>query len=224
MISFIVPTLWKSEKIHESVTSFLLHNTYGAEFIIIDNASSDYMHKGITVVKPDRDLYVNAAWNLGVRMAKHDVVCLLNDDITFNFKTLFNNLSSLLYENPNFGIIAFDQTNFTSSINNDEDVLSLIKTTTRGLGFGCMMIMRKHNYVHIPETMLVFSGDDYLYYYNYNLKDNECYNIHNFKCIGEFSATSKNMDELLQKEANIFQDEIQILNIKYKNHEHSLHI
>lgn len=217
MISFIVPTLWKSEHIHSSVRSFLEHNTYGAEFIIIDNANSDYMHPGITVVKPNVNKYVNPAWNLGVRMAKHKVVCLLNDDLTFNFKTLFNNLQSLLEINPNFGIIAFDQMNFTQTLNDNNDKLSLVETDIRGLGFGCMMIMMKDMYISIPETMSVFSGDDYLYYYHNDLCRNKCYNIDNFKAIGQFSATSKNLDELMQIEANVFQDEIRKLNISFKN-------
>lgn len=212
MISFIVPTLWKSQYVHQSVDNFLINNKFGAEFIIIDNTCSDYIHQGITVVKPDKNLYVNPAWNLGVRMAKHDVVCLLNDDLTFNFKTFFNNLQDLLKTNPNFGIIAFDQTNFYKEINKDGDKLHLIEAPGRGLGFGCMMTIMKSQYIPIPESMTVFSGDDYLYYYHHNVCGNKCYLIDNFKAVGELSATSRGLDELVQIEANMFQKEIQKLN------------
>ena len=37
MISFIVPTLWKANKIHDSVTSFIDANIPESEFIIINN-------------------------------------------------------------------------------------------------------------------------------------------------------------------------------------------
>lgn len=93
MISFIVPTMWKSkDTLYNMLYAYKKANIPNAEFILIDNSRGCYIDTEITVLIPKENLYVNKAWNIGVEIAKNNIVCLLNDDIEINFETIKNNL------------------------------------------------------------------------------------------------------------------------------------
>jgi hypothetical protein len=215
VISFIVPTLWKSEKIHESKTQFLEADIPNSEFIVIDNAASDKnivtVGKIITV-ETGHNIGVNPAWNLGVEIAKNNLICLLNDDITFNFKTLKNNLTSLEVSSAEC-FVGFDANeNFSDTLNEDFDKFHFKKATCRTLGFGCMMIFSKKNYIHIDERMKIFCGDDLLYWWNKDKHDRTIYTITNLKATGDLSVTSKSYEEQhMQHDVDIFQEVVRNL-------------
>jgi len=211
MISFIVPTLWKCDKIIESINSFIDAKIPDAEFIIIDNANSDFNDKDIICLKQKTNIGVNPAWNLGVQTSKNNLVCLLNDDITFNFKTLKNNIDRIA-EICNNTMIGFDaNTNFAESLNEDNDIFGFTEAPCRTLGFGCMMFINKNNYIHIDERMKVYCGDDLLYWWNKDKHQRTIYNINNLKSTGYLSYTSKDYEHVMHPEVDIFQEVIRNL-------------
>lgn len=213
MISIIVPTLWQSDCIYETIRDFKYSQVEGVELIIIDNANRDYHEDGVTIVKQTENIFVNPAWNLGVEMAKNDTICLLNDDITINLKTLFNNISRF----PEYGIVGFDANrNLTQTLNPDDDVWELEEATCRSLGFGCMMIMPKAHYEPIPSDLKIYFGDDMLYWLNKDFFKRKIYNIKNLKSMGELSKTSKPYEPQLQVEVHHFDRIINELQQKYK--------
>lgn len=220
MISIIIPTLWKSEKIIESIKQFIESDIKNSELIIIDNLGKEnYLieNDNIIFLKQENNIGVNKAWNIGVEQSKNDLICLLNDDITFNFKTLKNNLENIK-EITNTSFIGFDaNTNFSDNLNLDDDIFELIESPCRTLGFGCLMIFNKKNYIKIDERLKIFFGDDLLYYFNKNLNNRTIYNIKNLKSTGELSKTSKDYEYLLQEEVKYF-DKI-INEINYNNNE-----
>ena len=89
MISFIVPTMWKSkDTLYNMLDSYKEAKIPNAEFILIDNSHEFYLEPEITILIPKENLYVNKSWNIGVEIAKNNIVCLLNDDIEINFQTI----------------------------------------------------------------------------------------------------------------------------------------
>jgi hypothetical protein len=213
MISIIIPTLWQSDCIYETIRDFKYSQVEGTELIIIDNANSDYCEDGVTIVKQQENIFVNPAWNLGVSLAKNDTICLLNDDITINLKTLFNNVSRF----PEYGMIGFDANrNLTQTLNQDDEVWELEEATCRSLGFGCMMIMPKTHYEPIPSDLKIYFGDDMLYWLNNDHFKHDVYNISNLKAFGELSKTSKPYEPQLQVEVHHFDRIINELQQKYK--------
>ncbi len=215
MISIIIPTLWKSDMIYETIRDFKQSKVPGAELIIIDNLNSAYKadDKDIVVVKPSTNIFVNPAWNLGVAISINDTICLLNDDIAINLKTLYANISRF----PEYGMIGFDANrNLTQTLNNDDEVWELEETTCRSLGFGCMMIMPKAHYEPIPSDLKIYFGDDMLYWLNKDFFKRRVYNIKNLKATGELSKTSKPYESQLQVEVHHFDRTINELQQKYK--------
>ena len=216
MISFIVPTLWKCDKINESIDQFYDFNVDNAEFIIIDNLNNTphqvNINWGYTISSyQTHNIGVNPAWNLGVKLAKNDLICLLNDDLTFNFQTLKNNLDSIAEICDN-GIIGFDaNTNFSPTLNQDNDVFDFIEAPCRTLGFGCMMIMHKKHYIQIDERMKIYCGDDLLYWWNKDKHQRTVYNIQNLQSTGYLSITSKDYEDVMQSEVDIFQEVVRYL-------------
>ena len=214
MISIIIPTLWQSDCIYETIRDFKYSQVEGVELIIIDNANSDYDEEGVTFVRQTENIFVNPAWNLGVEMAKNDTICLLNDDITINLKTLFNNIPHF----PEYGMIGFDANrNLTQTLNVDDEIWELEETTCRSLGFGCMMIMPKAHYEPIPSDLKIYFGDDMLYWLNKDYFKRKVYNIKNLKSTGELSKTSRPYEPQLQVEVHHFDKAIQQLQQKYNN-------
>ena len=86
MISYIIPTLWKSDSIYDTINQFMDLKDNKAELIIIDNTNSDitYSDKRVKVCKMEQNQYVNPSWNIGVDLSSNDQVAIINDDITFN--------------------------------------------------------------------------------------------------------------------------------------------
>lgn len=211
MISFIVPTMWKSkDTLYNMLYAYKKANIPNAEFILIDNSRGCYLDTEITVLIPKENLYVNKAWNIGVEIAKNNIVCLLNDDIEINFETIKNNLEAI--NNLDFGIIGFHSNkNLGIELNNNTDTFDFKEAECRYLGFGCMMFIRKENYIKIDERLRIFFGDDLLYWWNRDKNGRKIYIIDNLKALGSLSATSTSYNDEIQLELPYFEAEIRRL-------------
>lgn len=211
MISFIVPTMWKSkDTLFNMLDSYKEANIPNAEFILIDNSHECYLEPEITILIPKENLFVNKSWNIGVQLAKNDIVCLLNDDIEINFQTIKNNIEAI--NNLDFGIIGFDANkNLGTERNDDTDIFEFKEAECRYLGFGCMMFIRKENYIKIDERLRIFFGDDLLYWWNRDKNDRKIYIIDNLKALGSLSATSATYNSEIQIELPYFDEVIRNL-------------
>ena len=211
MISFIVPTMWKSkDTLYNMLDSYKEAKIPNAEFILIDNVHGCYLEPEITILIPKENLYVNKSWNIGVELAKNNIVCLLNDDIEINFQTIKNNIEAI--NNLDFGIIGFDANrNLKTERNEDADTFEFKEAECRYLGFGCMMFIRKENYIKIDERLRIFFGDDLLYWWNRDKNKRPIYIIDNLKALGELSLTSKDYNDEIQVELPYFDEVIRNL-------------
>lgn len=158
--SIIIPTLWKSERIHQLLLD-LIKCEFVDEIILIDNANRffDYYEAldKVKLVKVDENIYVNPAWNLGVSLAKNSNIGILNDDINFKTEGVFDFIAQHIHK----GIIGQCCSNYDPI---DRGLpMEIEKIDFRTSGWGCMLFIKKENYLNIPEDLLIACGDDYLF-------------------------------------------------------------
>ncbi len=190
MISIVIPTLWKAKEIYETIISFKKYNNIGAELIIIDNANSTFQDLSLTVVKPQENIGVNPAWNIGSILAKHEHILFLNDDLTINFKLFFNFVKTL--DNLDYGLITLDKTLLAVlETNNDSDILKIEPCESKFSGFGCFMIIKKKLYPIVPPEFKIFFGDFYFHFVLENVLKLPILYIKGLKTKGRISVTSK---------------------------------
>jgi glycosyltransferase involved in cell wall biosynthesis len=225
MISIIIPTLWNSPCIHQTIESFLNSSfKKDSEIIIIDNSNSDYVSPDanyIKVIKMEQNIFVNPAWNLGVDLSENKHICLLNDDIHFNMNTFLLNFNKLIYQpNIDYGMIAIDPETFSFSedLNIDNDILELGKVTQRGAGFGMMMILKKEYYEPISDDFKIYFGDDILWLINDTILKRKSFYFKGLKIKGQMSATSSKYESTyLQEEFKHWEKNVQKIIKKYGN-------
>lgn len=152
MFTVIIPTMWRSE-----YTPKLLNDLNNCpevgEIILIENTpEGENKVVGKTrYISQGRNIYVNPAWNWGVREAKYENICICNDDVNF---------STSVFRSPYIrvqGVVGMASDNYYV-----ESDLSLETFDKRPWGWGCLIFTKKSLYKPIPEDLLIACGDDYL--------------------------------------------------------------
>lgn len=159
MFSIVIPTCWFAEEIIESIKQ-LEECTLVDDIIIIDNNVNDrpyFLHnEKLRIFSQYKNIYVSEAWNTGVRLAKNNNICLLNDDIILN-DAIFEFISRC----DNYGLIGLEQSSIVEipcSIN-----LELKQCDDIHVGYGCCMFIHKTNYINIPADIKVLYSDNFLF-------------------------------------------------------------
>ena len=170
MISYIIPTLWKSPNIYKLIEGFESIDDDDAELIIINNdiqvVNFKPTDKRIKVFQMDENQFVNPSWQIGFDYSTQDKIAILNDDIIFNVKRFHE------------FIIASDakaicMTNW-NRINKDLDTWELVSNgspNARPAGGGQLMMVNRENWPTLPYNMKLWHGDDVIYYYNTLVKN-----------------------------------------------------
>ena len=168
-ISVVIPTLQRDVETLNNLVSTLVNDAMVDEILIIDNSLQNYSfnNEKVRVIVPQENLFVNPSWNLGVREARNEYVCLANDDIRIP-----NNFCTKVLENfsDDFGVVGMDNAYVTNTRNKDNKVVIDINKVElndsrevnfkpvkyRTHNFGIMMFFKKENYVEIPEDLKIF--------------------------------------------------------------------
>lgn len=156
--SVIIPTLQKSVRLLPLVQSYCLHPLVG-EVVIVNNASQplQFRHPKVRVLQQRQNIFVNPAWNLGAREARFPFLLISNDDLTIDTRML--DAAARLLRLP-VGMIGPAR----SSIRRPRKTLPWVFPVYRRTpGFGTLMFMRAVSYVPIPEDLLIWSGDRWLF-------------------------------------------------------------
>lgn len=158
-ITVIVPTLWIVDDFPSYIASVASLSVVG-EVLIVDNAQNravQIQHPKIRILPQERNIYVNPAWNLGVKQAKYEIICLLNDDLKV-LPQFFAQAMSLLVDQQDLkiGLIGLDWERSLGP--SGYRVIS----QRDGAAFGCFMMMRRSDYRKIPGALKIWHGDDYL--------------------------------------------------------------
>lgn len=201
------------------ILSQLLENLYQdpmvEEIILINNCSLSYkipvipLNNKLLIVSRGRNLYVNPSWNLGVELSTQDYIAILNDDIIISDK-LFTGVCQLDFDT--IGILGACHPMIEETDNPTRFSIAsfeILGARIRPWGFGIFMAMKKSNYVKIPEEMLIWCGDDYLFH---NIARNGKINtLLGAPIKTKMSATSddKSFDEIKDRDVELY-------NSKYK--------
>lgn len=201
LFSIVIPTMWKSKRIHRLLTD-LIDCPYVGEIILIDNSNEFKSHYSevpnkVKLVVPETNLFVNPSWNLGVSLSTYDNIALCNDDINFSthvFKYLAPNLKE-------WGIIGQSESNyFKDEEEQVEGNLRIDRTPKIGYAWGCLILFHKSNFVKIPECLKIGYGDNWL------IDNCKSYNLYNlFIEYDDHSTTVKT-----KQFKNVFKDMIDV--------------
>ncbi len=187
MLSIVIPTIQKNTDILYKLVKELVEDKTIGEIIIIDNSLKgyDFDSTKVKVIIPDENLYVNAAWNLGINNIQNNYFGILNDDII-----LPQNFCSQVYEfiknNENIGLVGLDSSIVHNTPLEDFNTYPQNKTLKfrpceyllYSRYWGSAIFGRKENYYSIPENLKIWCGDNYL------MKKNNDAQKRNYEIIG----------------------------------------
>jgi hypothetical protein len=185
MYSVIIPTLWKCDRLKETLTELDSHPLVG-EILLFDNTTNEIPITNLPKLKhilEGRNTYVTSPWNKGALMAQYNKLLVLNDDNWIDWNILYS-LSDFITEEV--GLIGMDEKNHHMTETNYEIGLEPIEH--RNGGYGCVLFVHKNSWIPIPEEMKIWGQDDWLFVKNRNYgKQN--YKLVNFKVNGSVSLT-----------------------------------
>lgn len=171
MFSIIIPTMKKDLDVLNKLLNLLNSDESVGEILVIDNSCEGFksdLSKVIVYVQK-RNLFVNPAWNLGIKLSsdKYDFFGILNDDIIFQ-KNMFKAVEEFFEQaDDSVGLAGIDCANNTPKSLFDtypEDSKVEFKKIDKLSGFwGAAYFGKKSNYFEIPDEIKVFYGDHYLF-------------------------------------------------------------
>jgi hypothetical protein len=157
--SVIIPTMWYSDKIYRNLLNLNNCQEVG-EIVLIDNNTSlkpSYLDSITKLVHlpQEKNLFVNPAWNLGVKTTQYQNLCISNDDIEFNtdiFQWMLNYID--------VGVTGMWTGNYYKE--NGDKPYEREPIVGRPWGWGCLYFIHKDNWVEIDERLKIACGDDFL--------------------------------------------------------------
>ncbi len=171
--SIVIPTLWKANEQFIPMLTNYINNELVGEIIIIDNNISQTPplpnHPKLKVLKQKENIYVNPAWNLGVKEAEFDKLIIANDDIFINesdLQDLLNKAFKTLDDNDKIliGINYLCYSNPPSNIKISKFEFPQFHRHEFTFGYGCLMFLNTKDYIEIPKELKIWCGDNYLFH------------------------------------------------------------
>ena len=203
MYSVIIPTMWR-QNLNDFVDVLrdLNQSQYVEEIILIDNEPAfDNTVKTqilsdidkLRHLRMEQNIYVNPAWNLGVKSATGEYVMVLNDDVWSvpPISSIFPAHQS--HFDKESGIYGLSTSCFLcDDVRHSvpEENINIVNTEGRGTGWGCLFLLRRDSWKEIPDELKVWFGDDYITK-EFNKEGKTVYSIKNL-CVTEWSITSRN--------------------------------
>lgn len=180
-VSVIIPTMWRKKDYLAKMLVKYEASPYVGEVLIIDNEPENALPhldkipnlpddlegvqkqtppKVIRKIYSGKNIYVNPAWNMGYREAKGEFLLIANDDI------FIENLDDVLeYVIQRLGKGEIAGLNKIEEKNSDPIGLTYYKKTHQQFfrNWGSFMILRKDDYLPIPDDYKVCTGDWWLW-------------------------------------------------------------
>ena len=160
--SVIIPTLQRSPDLARVVALCAGHPMVG-EVLVVNNASEplDFGDAKVRVLQQERNIFVNPAWNLGAREARMPWLAIINDDVLFADEALDE--AARILRRGWFAMVGPDPSCFAGQGEFARAVSHRPATSLR-LTFGTFMCLRASDYVPIPDDLLIWGGDDWLFW------------------------------------------------------------
>ncbi len=176
MITVIIPSMMRIDRIYQTLDELSDCEEVG-EIILIDNSESNIepivKNKVVHIIE-EKNTYINPAWNKGASSAKYDKLCIMNDDVWFDWSYL-KLISEYIREDV--GLIGMHTTNYKDPLPQFQispigpDLAS--NKGYRPPGYASCFFIHKKNWNTIPNEMKLWAGDDWLFhtqkYTNYQI-------------------------------------------------------
>jgi glycosyltransferase involved in cell wall biosynthesis len=173
-ISVVIPTLWKGKEL--ALLLPILETIPCIEEIIVINNSpantpswfKDTTSSKIVEIQQAKNISVNPSWNLGIEQSKAEIVCLLSDDILFD-PAVFNYVSKHFEEENDgpigpSGIVNHNMLGLSNVQIPSCAQVSLDSTKPKmPYGWGCLIFVKKADFIPIPPEFLVYFGDEWIW-------------------------------------------------------------
>ena len=211
-LSIIIPTLQKEIRILNKLIEELSEDSFVDDIILIDNSRLGYSFNSskLRVIIPEKNLYVNSSWNLGIQESKNEFFGILNDDLILPTNFCAQVLKFL--ENNECGLIGLDKDVLESSKNiekfknypQNSDVYFAKMNDNFNTGYwGAAIFGNKKNYYPIPEKLKIYCGDNFLYK---AVRDKGNYKVTNCKILhyGSLSSNLKEFSDILKEDIIIY--------------------
>ena len=221
MISVIIPTMWRAPHTLRLLQQFNDHPSVG-EIILIDNDTSKtkqeiFSNSKLVYLPQKENQFVNPSWNLGVKTAKYDRLCICNDDCLVNLKFLTEFEKHIT---PDKGLIGFTEASFLHdrsdafdkfdaySIQGFGDEITLVERSDPmpHICYGVCMFVHKDSYHEIPSDFKVDFGDLFVYVLNKFKYSKKNYAIDKGLILTKMSCTGDDFADHKEQERKIFYD------------------
>ena len=172
MISVVIPVL-NQKFLTNNLLKYISNNTVKpGEIFLVDNAStediksivSNHLDLNIIYLRQEKNIGVNASWNIGIDLCTGDLLGVLNNDIVIP-KFFFEYIERLMNRHPKIGICVPSTVKDKTTVLTTENY-PYVKTTFLGKREGWAFTIRSKiakDCYPIPKDLNMFFGDDYLF-------------------------------------------------------------
>jgi hypothetical protein len=214
MISFIIPTIYRSERLISLLRSLDVHSLV-SEILLVEDCLYTGMLDGynfnkLTIVPFQERKFCNGGWNLGVSLSKNYYYALCSDDILFP-TSVIDDVIHFYKLRPKSGVIGMHPTQY----NVFEDKPLVYGFIEREIwhmdgGWGALQFNHKDNLILIPEDLKHWCGDTYNVYYSkypcYNYFGEKFYTGNN----DHGTSTNEEILEICYNDQRVFEEKYKL--------------
>jgi len=211
----VVPTMWKYQPFTTFLEDLVKFDLVDEVILINNNPPATPVHpvlghKKIRVMTFGHNIGVNPAWNLGVREARNEKICIVNDDVIFDLRMFYHVDPVLTPLNGITGIgpgsAEYGQPPVTSG-----SIQVIPWTGQHTFGFGCLMWIHRAAWIPVPNGLDIYYGDNWAFDTQL-VRGRTNYIVTDGLFCTPFAATCSqlgNVDQRLEQEGKIFQTAMQ---------------
>jgi hypothetical protein len=179
MISVIIPVCWGHKPFADFLANLVELPVIG-EVVLINNnkhltPNHDVLfHDKIKHYVMHENIYTNPAFNFGAEVAKHDVLCFLNDDVLVDLRVF---LEADKFVSEEIGTLSiginddqfkamqnqFDDLNPRNILFNGDVKILEFGPSANYAGAGSLFFIHKNNWVDIPKPFKIYFGDRWIF-------------------------------------------------------------
>ena len=175
MFSVVIPSMWRYKPFLTFLEDLCIFDIID-EIIIIDNDPINRpssLKRDVNLLQSKfgdevglltrgENIFVNPAWNWGVEIARHDKICILNDDLIFDLRVFYHVERILSPENNVIGLHAGDPVHNQIPVTDGQ--INIIPWTGQNtFGFGQLMFIHKSKWIPIPDQLKMYYGDNWIF-------------------------------------------------------------
>jgi len=172
-VDLIIPTLWLCDRFTSTLQGYLRLDEI-SQIIVVDNKpsarpatiSAMLSHEKLVVLEQQQNIYVNAAWNLGIRSLeqKAGLVGLINDDITLPDHVIQTVTTRSWDPGDVLGLLPVPAEHGEPHELAIRPLAYTIKLSIgqQYPGFGSALFFERAPYKPIPDSLRIWFGDDWI--------------------------------------------------------------